>query len=91
MELRKLVGFKKFSSKEGKLFCVANCVSDYTSKEKERGNYGAKVETIFLPEACVDLLTPADIGKDLILEYTINEGKAYLDDVRVLDPNTAKK
>ena len=90
MEVRKLIGFKKFSSKEGKVFCVANCMSEYSSKEKNRGCCGSKIEEIFLPESCVNLLQPADVGKDIVLEYTINAGKAYLDDVKVIDPEAKK-
>ncbi len=79
MEAR-LVGFKRFESKKGETYCVANVVYPYTEAEKARGNYGENVEAVFLPSHVVNLLTEKDIGKKVDLSYTISQGKAYLDD-----------
>lgn len=79
----KLVGFKRFESKKGGTFCVANVVYPYTEAEKSRGNYGNNVEGVFLPANLTNLLTEKDIGKDVELSYTISQGKAYLDNLVV--------
>lgn len=78
MEKKKIVGFKRFTSKKGKDFCVANCVSDFSDREYDNGCCGQKIEEIFMPEADYDLLQPEHIGKIATFEYEINNGKAYL-------------
>lgn len=73
-----LVGFKRFTSKKGQKYCVANLVSDYSARELEFDNFGQKIEEVWLPVDLYDLLTPADIGKTVTLNYEIISGKAYL-------------
>ncbi len=79
----KLVGYKRFESKKGDVYCVANVVYPYTAAEKARGCYGESVESIFLPAELTNLLTEKDIGKTVDLSYTISQGKAYLDNLVV--------
>lgn len=82
--MTKLLGYKKITSKKsGKLFCVASVVSDLTENDKRNGAVGQKVEDVFLPEEQTDLLRPADIGKELILDYQISGGRAFLVNVTV--------
>ena len=82
--MTKLVGYKIITSKKsGKDFCVASVVQDVSERENESGCIGKKVDEIFLPEAQLDLLTPSDIGKELLLDYELSGGRAYLVNVAV--------
>lgn len=82
--MTKIVGYKKITSKKsGKDFCVASVVQDVSEREKENGFIGQKVDEIFLPEAQFDLLKPSDIGKELLLDYELSGGRAYLVNVAV--------
>lgn len=82
--MTKLVGYKKITSKKsGKDFCVASVVQDVSEREKENGFVGQKVDEIFLPESQLDLLKPSDIGKELLLDYELSGGRAYLVNVTV--------
>lgn len=76
--MAKLVGYKKFVSKKGKEFCVANVVSPYTDRDIERDCVGSKVEEIFMPDNMCNFFSPSDIGRELDLSYEINGGRAYL-------------
>lgn len=79
----RLVGYKRFKSKKGKNFCVANIVSGYSNRDIERNCVGEKVEEIFLPDEQYDLLTPDDIGRELSFDYDMSGGRAYLIGVTV--------
>lgn len=82
--MTKLVGYKKITSKKsGKEFCVASVVQDVSDREKENGFIGQKVDEIFLPEAQLDLFKLSDIGKELVLDYELSGGRAYLVNVAV--------
>ena len=82
--MTKLLGYKKITSKKsGKQFCVASIASDPTPRDKEQGLVGQKVEDIFLPEDQLDLLRPSDIGKELIVDYQISQGRAFIVNVTV--------
>ena len=80
--MSKLVGFKRFKSKKGDDFCVANVVSDYSVNAV--GCFGQKVEEIFLPDDLYDYLQPEHIGKEIRLDYEINGNRAYLKGVKVI-------
>lgn len=80
----KLVGYKRFTSKKGVNYCVANVVSEYNDRDKENNCFGSKVEEIFLPDSAYDLLTPKDIGHELSLQYDIVGNRAYIAGVKVL-------
>lgn len=73
-----LVGYRRFNGKNGKLYCVANVTSEFSSREVEGGAVGLKVQEVFLPESQVDYLKPSDCGKNVSLDYEINGGRAYL-------------
>lgn len=75
----KIVGFKRFTSKAGKDFCVANVVTPYTDREKERNNCnGNKVQEVFLPDELYNYLGESDIGKECRLDYELSGNRAYL-------------
>lgn len=73
-----LIGYRRFTGKNGKSYCVANVTSDFSAREIENGAVGLKTQEVFLPESQYDYLTPADCGKKTVLDYEINGGRAYL-------------
>ena len=80
----KLLGYKKFTSKAGKKCCVATVAFDLTENEKLNGSVGVRVDNnLFMPESQVDLLKPENIGHELLLDYTVSSGRAYLQSVTV--------
>lgn len=81
-DVKKLVGFKRFTSKNGKEYCVANVTSGYSVTDKNC--YGLKVEELFLPDHCVNLLNEKCLGKDIEVAYRICNGRAYLEDIKVI-------
>lgn len=82
--MTKLLGYSKgVSKKSGNPYCMMHVVSDFSQNEKDNGAQGAKVETLFLPSDCVDTLRPTDIGKEIILDYSISGGRAFLNNVTV--------
>lgn len=82
--MTKLLGYKRFTSKKnGKEFCVACVVQDFSDREKENGSVGQKVDEIFMPENQYNLLKPEHIGKELVLDYELSGGRAYLVNVSI--------
>ena len=81
----RLVGFNRFKSKNGEMFCVANVVTPYTEREKRYDNFGEKVDTVFLPPEKVNYLKESDIGKEVEVSYDISGGRAYIVDFKVID------
>lgn len=81
--MSKLLGYKKGMSKKNTPYCMMHIVSELTPTEKAGGAVGQKVEQVFLPESLVDMLKPSDIGHDVILDYTVSGGRAFLDNVTV--------
>lgn len=80
-----LVGYKVGTAKKtGNPFCILNLVSDCTAAELSSGSVGSKVETVFAPTNQVNYFKPADIGKQVELNYDVVGGRAYLTSVDVL-------
>ncbi len=80
----KLVGYRNFTSrKNGQKYCVANVVSELSEYDKESGYVGAKIEQIYLPSNQIDYLNSSMIGKELVCDYTISGGRAYINRVSV--------
>ena len=80
----KLIGYRKFTSKAGKQCCVATVSFELTEREKAEGLVGVRVDNnMFMPAHQVDLLRPADIGHELALDYSVSNGRAFLDNVAV--------
>lgn len=79
----KLVGYKKGVSKKGNPYCAMHVCGECTPSEKVNGFVGQKTEVIFLPDNLVDMLKPSDIGHDLICDYTVSGGRAFLDNVTI--------
>ena len=78
-----LVGYHKFTSKKGKDFCVASVVKDLSPRDQAFGYIGQKTEEIFMPDDQLNMLKPEDIGKELILDYDMSDGRAFLISVTV--------
>ncbi len=82
--MSKLVGYRRFTSKKnGKDYCVAEVETPFSTRETSAGAVGCKTEQIFMPEDQYDLLKPADIGKEIKLDYELSGGRAYLVNVTV--------
>lgn len=77
-----LVGFKRFKSKKGDDFCVANVMTEYPKSAV--GCCGSKVEEIFVPDELYDYLQPEHIGRELKLDYDISGNRAYLTSLKVV-------
>ena len=84
MEKSILVGYKRFKGRNGKDYCVANIMTDYSKRELQYENYGRKVQEIFLPDDLYNYLEEKDIGKAVGLGYEINGNRAYLTSFKVL-------
>ncbi|MCM1185003.1 MAG: hypothetical protein NC251_13455 [Lachnoclostridium sp.] len=80
----KLVGFKRFKSKKGNDLCLANIETPFSPSDIARGCVGSDVQGVFVPDDQYDLLTEKDIGKTVELVYSINNGRAYLEELRML-------
>lgn len=78
-----LVGFKRFKSKTGVDCCVMYLVTAPTERERQSGVVGDRVQEVFCPSEQVNLLTANDIGKDVELNYSISNGKAFLTGITV--------
>ena len=81
----KIIGVKKFTSKEGKAYCIVSVVREYSEQEKAFSSVceGMTVDNVWLPANCVDKVTVKDIGKKLVLEGTYVNRKMYISDVSV--------
>lgn len=84
MEKKRLVGYHSFTSKAGEKFMVVDVIGKVTSREAASGYVGTeKVESIFVPENCWSKLTEQIIGKNLICNFEVSNGRAYLVDFDV--------
>lgn len=73
-----LLGVKKFTAKSNKAYEVMILVSDVDERSAQGGSFGKLVEEIFVPENMLGRLKPADIGKEIALDYDVKGGRAYL-------------
>lgn len=79
----RLMGYHRFTSKKNKECCVASVLKDLTPRDQAYGYVGQKTDEIFMPDSQLDLLKPEDIGKELILDYDMSDGRAFLYNVTV--------
>lgn len=84
MEKFLLVGFRKFTSKNGVRYCVVDVLSDYREHELKNGCFGQRASELFLPEHCTDVISSSDIGKSLQVDYDVVGNKAYISNVSVV-------
>lgn len=76
--MKKLVGVADFISKKGNPCHTITVLTDCNERDNEAGRFGQKVETIFLDEALSAKVKPADCGKQIILDYEVSGGRAYV-------------
>ena len=81
--MMKLVGYRKGTSKKGIPYCMMNILTDAAEIDRSNGQIGQKTEEIFLPSDLVDLLKPSDIGHEVICDYSVSGGRAFLDNVTI--------
>lgn len=74
----KLIGYRRFTGKNGKSYCVANVTSDFSPRDVANGAAGLAVKEVFLPDNLLDYLKPADVDKECHLEYEITGSRAFL-------------
>lgn len=80
--MSKLAGYREFTSKKsGKLCRMIAVMSPYSDREKENGAIGNRVEEIFLPENSLPNITETDIGKEVVIDYDIVGGRAFVNGV----------
>ena len=80
--MNKVLGYRKFNSKTGKPFCILQTSKPFTDREMEYGACGQKIEEVWLPESCHDAVNPQIIGKNAEISYTVQNGRAYIEDVK---------
>lgn len=82
--MEKLIGLKKFKSKKGQDCYVAVIEVPFTDREMEYGSRGCKAEEQFIDERIYNMLSPADFGKQIVRDFQITGGRAYLTDLQVV-------
>lgn len=81
--MMKLVGYRRGTSKKGSVYCMMNILTDSSDVDRSNGQVGQKTEEIFLPSNLVDMLKPSDIGHEVICDYFVSGGRAFLDNVTI--------
>ena len=81
MEEKKVLGYRMFNSKAGKPFCILQCTTPFTDRELNHGACGNKIEEVWLPEELQKLVNPQIVGKMAHITYTIQNGRAYIQDI----------
>lgn len=76
---KKLIGFKRFESKNQKKFCIAYVGASFDRDRVDEGSAGGfEVESLFMPNEQYDYLQKEDVGKEVTTDYDIVGRKAYL-------------
>lgn len=75
------LGVKKFTSKDGRNFCVLETSVPFSDREIQNGCKGSRVEEIFLPDHLHGKVDGLTIGGQIAFDYTVVSGRAYVDDV----------
>lgn len=81
----KILGIKKFTSKDGKKCCMVFVEDDFSMFDKGNAEIcaGKKTDVVWVPEAISHKLSDKDVGKNLVVTSTISRGKAYINDIMV--------
>ena len=74
--MRKIVGFRKFTSKKGLASCVVYLQSDFSASEIDAANSykGIKCESVMLFGDDSNIITDAVLGKELVGYYGYYKG-----------------
>lgn len=82
--MTKLLGYQKgVSKKTGTAYCRLHVVSDLSDFEKNQGGVGQKVSVEFAPSDQIDMFKPEHIGREILFNYTISGGRAFLQSVTI--------
>lgn len=76
-----LLGVKKFTSKDGRNFCVLETSAPFSEHEIQNGCAGSRVEEVFLPEILHGKVDSLTVGGQIAFDYSVVGGRAYVDDV----------
>lgn len=76
--MTKLVGIANFRSKKGNDCYTITVLTDCNARDNEVGRFGQKAETIFLDEQLAKKVKPSDCGKEILLDYEVTAGRAYV-------------
>lgn len=81
----KILGIKKFTSKDGKKCCMVFVEDDFSMFDKGNAEIcvGKKTDVVWVPEAIAHKLSDKAVGKKLVVTSTISRGKAYINDIMV--------
>lgn len=81
----KIVGIKKFTSKDGKKCCMVFVEDDFSMFDKGNAEIcaGKKVDVVWVPDTIAHKVSDKDVGKNLVVNSTISRGKAYINDIMV--------
>lgn len=83
VSLEKLIGLKQFKSKKGQNCYIAVLEVPFSDREIEYGAVGSKSEEQFVDEDIFNSLSPADLGREVIRDFQISNGRAYLTNLTV--------
>lgn len=87
---KKLIGFKRFTSKKGNPLCVAIIATEFDKQQNERGSFGFDAEQVFVPSEQYDYLGKDDLGCEVTTQYDIVGGRAYLRELKVIRAKSGK-
>lgn len=78
----KVMGYREFNSKKtGRLCKMLAVATPYNASEVQSGCVGFRVEDIFLPDDCGLKVSDSDIGKEVVIDYNVVGGRAYVNGV----------
>lgn len=83
MEGKKILGYRSFNSKKGVPCCILTLGCPYSDRDIQNGSCGTKVEEIWLPENCHNIVNPQIIGKMAVIDYYVMNGRAYVENVTI--------
>lgn len=79
--MSKVAGYREFQSKKGNTCRLLTVLSPYSDKEREKGCVGNRTEDIFLPDDCDLKITEADIDKEVVIDWSVVGGRAFVNGV----------
>lgn len=85
-----LLGVKKFTSKKGTGCEVMVLRSEFSERMYNEGCFGLNAEEHFVPDALKGTLTKEDVGKEVVLDFEISNGRAFLTGFRVVGGKPAE-
>lgn len=76
-----LLGVKKFTSKDGRNFCILETSAPFSDREAQYGSRGSRVQEVFLPDHLHGKADSLTVGGQIAFDYSVTGGRAYVDDV----------